>query len=78
MVDGTGAVLIVEQGMDDASIIPLDQRVHVIGKPSKADILVNHPFISHPAATPSFTRGRATTLSMTLAAVVTPRLTASR
>lgn len=46
MTDGTGAVLIVEQGMDDASIIPLDQHVQVIGKTAKADIQVNNPFIS--------------------------------
>lgn len=57
MADGTRAVLIVEQGMDDASIIPLEERVQVIGKTSTADIFVDNPFISRRHAQLSQEKG---------------------
>lgn len=46
MADQPEAMLIVERGIEDASIIPLDQRAHVIGKSPSADIAVTNPYVS--------------------------------
>ena len=46
MADQAEAMLVVERGIDDASIIPLEQRSHVIGKSPSVDIAVANPFIS--------------------------------
>ncbi|MFC1935846.1 FHA domain-containing protein [Chloroflexota bacterium] len=46
MVDYPEAMLVVESGSDDASVIPLDQRSHVMGKLSHADIALTNPYIS--------------------------------
>ena len=46
MVAPPGATLIVEKGIDDASVIPLDRAAHVIGKSPEADILADNPYVS--------------------------------
>ena len=46
MVDQPEAMLVVEKGLDDASIIPLDRPTQVLGKFPNADIAVANPYIS--------------------------------
>ena len=50
MVTPPGAMLIVEKGIDDASVIPLDRTVHVIGKSPAADIFADNPYVSRTHA----------------------------
>mgnify|MGYP000660428261 CR=1 FL=1 len=46
MLTQPGAMLIVEKGIDDASVIPLDRAAHVIGKSPSADIFADNPYVS--------------------------------
>ena len=46
MVEQAAALLIVERGAEDASVIPLDQQTHVIGRPPDADIILSNPYVS--------------------------------
>ena len=46
MADQPEAMLIVERGIEESSIIPLDQRIHVIGKSPSVDTPIANPFIS--------------------------------
>ena len=50
MVSHPGAMLIVEKGIDDASVIPLDRAAHVIGKSAAADIFADNPYVSRSHA----------------------------
>jgi pSer/pThr/pTyr-binding forkhead associated (FHA) protein len=40
------AVLLVEKGLSDTSVIPLDQESYVLGKSARADILIDNPYAS--------------------------------
>ena len=46
MAEQAAALLIVERGAEDASVIPLDHQTHVIGRPPDADIILYNPFVS--------------------------------
>lgn len=46
MSDQPEAMLIVEWGIRDVSVIPLDQRVSVLGKPPSAYIFIDNRYIS--------------------------------
>ena len=46
MTSHPGAMLMVERGIDDASVIPLDQSVCMIGKSTSADIFADNPYVS--------------------------------
>jgi len=46
MEEPPGAVLVVEQGMGDASVIPLEQACIVLGKLAESDVVVENPYIS--------------------------------
>ncbi len=46
MADQPEAMLIVERGIEESSIIPLDQRTHVIGKSPSVDTPIANPFVS--------------------------------
>ncbi len=50
MMTHPGAMLIVEKGIDDASVIPLDRAAHVIGKSPDADIFADNPYVSRSHA----------------------------
>ena len=50
MLTQPGAMLIVEKGIDDASVIPLDRAAHVIGKSPDADIFADNPYVSRSHA----------------------------
>ncbi len=58
MAEQTVALLIVEKGAEDASVIALEQRAHVIGKPPQADITLLNPFISRQHAKIVWDQGR--------------------
>ena len=46
MAEENAALLIVEQGVEEASVIPLHQRAQVIGKLPHADIFLGNPYVS--------------------------------
>ncbi len=46
MSDQPEAMLIVERGIRDVSVIPLDQSVSVLGKPPSAYISIDSPYVS--------------------------------
>ena len=50
MAKQASALLIVEKGAEDASVIPLDQERHIIGKFSAADIPLANPYVSRQHA----------------------------
>ena len=50
MAKQASALLIVEKGAEDASVIPLDQDRHIIGKISTADIPLANPYVSRQHA----------------------------
>ena len=51
MAEQTGpALLIVEKGVEEASVIPLDQKSHLIGNLSGADISLSNPYVSRQHA----------------------------
>ena len=52
------ALLIVEKGGEDASVIPLDQTDHLIGKLPYANIPFSNPFVSRRHAQIIATKGR--------------------
>ena len=43
MAEQAAALLIVEKGAEDASVILLDQQIHVIGRPPDVDIILSNP-----------------------------------
>ena len=45
-----GAVLVVEQGIGDISVIPLDQPTLLLGNSTAADIVVDNPYVSRQHA----------------------------
>ena len=44
------ALLVVEKGVEEASVIPLDQPEHIIGKRPSADIPLDNPYVSRQHA----------------------------
>ncbi|MFQ6026211.1 MAG: FHA domain-containing protein [Dehalococcoidia bacterium] len=52
------ALLVVEKGSEDASVIPLDQPSHLIGKLPYSDISFNNPYVSRRHAQILSSRGR--------------------
>ncbi len=50
MSDYPDAMLMVERGIDEASVIPLDGNVCVIGKSSSADVFADNPYVSRQHA----------------------------
>jgi len=46
MAKQSEAMLVVEMGIDDVSVIPLDRRVCVLGKSSPADVVCDNPYVS--------------------------------
>ena len=50
MSDQPGAVLVVEEGIGDMSVIPLDQPTLLLGKSAAADIVVDNPYVSRQHA----------------------------
>ncbi|MFC1935202.1 FHA domain-containing protein [Chloroflexota bacterium] len=58
MEEPSGAVLVVEKGMAEASVIPLDKRVHILGKAAGADTAVDNPYVSRRHAEVCFVEGR--------------------
>ena len=58
MAEQPVALLIVEKGAEDASVIPLGQRAHIIGKPPQADISLLNPFVSRQHAQIRWDQGR--------------------
>ena len=40
------AMLVVETGIDDVSVIPLDRRVCLLGKSAEADVVCDNPYVS--------------------------------
>ncbi|MDP6072048.1 MAG: FHA domain-containing protein [SAR202 cluster bacterium] len=50
MSDYPDAMLMVERGIDEASVIPLDGNVCVIGKSSSADGFADNPYVSRQHA----------------------------
>ena len=46
MTDLLDAVLMVEQGIPDASVIPLDQSACLLGKSPEASIVIDDPYVS--------------------------------
>ena len=57
MAKQASALLIVEKGAEDASVIPLDQERHVIGKFATADIALANPYVSRQHAQISLDQG---------------------
>ena len=57
MAKQPSALLIVEKGAEDASVIPLDQERHVIGKFATADIVLANPYVSRQHAQISLDHG---------------------
>ena len=51
------ALLIVEKGADDASVIPLDQDAHTLGKLPYSDTSFNNPYVSRRHAQIQFHGG---------------------
>ena len=58
MAKQASALLIVEKGSEDASVIPLEQATHVIGKLPDADIPLDNPFVSRRHAQILMDQGR--------------------
>ena len=58
MAKQASALLIVEKGSEDASVIPLEQATHVIGKLPDADIPLDNPFVSRRHAQILIDQGR--------------------
>ncbi len=58
MVESLGAVLVVEQGIAEASVIPLDKKVHLLGKIPTADTTVDNPYVSRRHAEIRIVEGR--------------------
>ena len=46
MADELGAMLIVEKGMSDVSVVPLSEPPYVFGKSTQVDVVVDNPFVS--------------------------------
>ena len=46
MSDQPEAILIVERGIRDASVIPLDQNICILGKSPSAYIFIDNPYVS--------------------------------
>ena len=44
------AVLVVEQGIGDVSVIPLDQESLLLGKDPSSDFVVDNPYVSRQHA----------------------------
>ena len=53
-----GALLMVEKGSEDASVLPLDRDENLIGKLPYADIAFNNPFVSRRHAQITSARGQ--------------------
>lgn len=45
-----GAMLIVEKGIDDFSVIPLDEAETLLGRSPEADVVIHSPYVSHEHA----------------------------
>ena len=50
MQDQLDALLVVEQGIRDVSVIPLDQPTLLLGKSPSADVIVDNPYVSRQHA----------------------------
>ena len=50
MAHNPEAILVVERGVDDFSVIPLDKPVSVLGKSSSSTIVFDNPFVSRSHA----------------------------
>ena len=57
MPDQPEALLVVEVGVHDMSVIPLDKQAHCLGKPPAADIPIDNPFVSRRHAQIVFEKG---------------------
>ena len=56
--ESAAALLIVEKGIEEASVIPLDQRSYLIGNLPDADIRLANPFVSRRHAQIQADKGR--------------------
>ncbi|MCL0101973.1 winged helix-turn-helix domain-containing protein [Dehalococcoidia bacterium] len=45
-----GAMLVVEQGIGEMSVIPLDQPILMLGKAGSADVVLDNPYVSRQHA----------------------------
>ena len=46
MADQPEAVLVVERGIDDFSIVPLNQPAYELGKSASSNIVLDNPYVS--------------------------------
>ena len=57
MIDSPEAMLVVERGVDDFSVISLDQPTCVLGKSSSSQVVLNNPYVSRRHALISLRSG---------------------
>ena len=57
MADSPEAMLVVERGVDDCSVISLDQPVCVLGKSPSANVILENPYVSRRHALISLRAG---------------------
>lgn len=58
MEEVTGTVLVVERGLSDVSVIPLDSTPHLIGKLPTANTPLDNPYVSRHHAQIDLVKGR--------------------
>ena len=57
MAEQPDAMLVVERGIDDVSVLPLDRDTCVLGKSPSADIVIDNPYVSRRHAQITWAEG---------------------
>ena len=57
MAEQPDAMLVVERGIDDVSVLPLDRDTCVLGKSPSADIVIDNPYVSRRHAQITWANG---------------------